>query len=208
MDTGKNDTAAIALSVALAFGLWFFAFFVSWGNFWVKIACSASLLASMAVFPGDNPREWFSFTLRDILLGLASAAVLYGVFFAGNTIAGQLFPFAGEQVGGVYAKGAGTPQWVICLLLFFVTGPAEEIYWRGFLQKRLAARMGGLRGWLAAAALYAGVHLSAMNFMLIGAAAVAGLFWGAMYWRLGRLAPLVISHSVWSTVIFAAAPIR
>ncbi|MFP4476442.1 MAG: CPBP family intramembrane glutamic endopeptidase [Desulfatibacillaceae bacterium] len=207
-ETDNNGMGPVVLTVAVAAALWFFAFYIEWGNFWVKIACSATLLAVMAAAFGGRPKEWFSFTPRDVAIGLVSAAVLYFVFYVGNFAATKLFSFAQSQVGGVYAKGEGTPVWVICLLLFFVTGPAEEIYWRGFLQKRLAARLGGWQGWLVAAALYAGVHVWALNFMLIGAAGVAGLFWGAMYWRLGRVPALIISHSIWSTVIFAVFPIR
>ena len=68
-------------------------------------------------------------------------------------------------------------------------------------------RFGGWRGWLLATAAYAGVHLWSFNFILIGAAAVAGAFWGAVYWRLGKLAPVIISHSLWSTIVFAVIPI-
>ncbi|MBW1990022.1 MAG: hypothetical protein JRI97_10815, partial [Deltaproteobacteria bacterium] len=82
----------VALTVAVAAVLWFFAFAVSWGNFWVKIACSATLLAVLAaVFGGKGPRDWFSFTGRDLWLGLLSAAMLYMVFFAGNAVGGWLF---------------------------------------------------------------------------------------------------------------------
>jgi len=42
----------------------------------------------------------------------------------------------------------------------------------------------------------------------VGAAAVAGAFWGALYARCGRLAPVIVSHSIWSTVIFAVFPMR
>jgi hypothetical protein len=44
--------------------------------------------------------------------------------------------------------------------------------------------------------------------MLVGAAAVAGAFWGAMYARLDSLAPVILSHSIWSAVIFAVFPLR
>jgi membrane protease YdiL (CAAX protease family) len=44
--------------------------------------------------------------------------------------------------------------------------------------------------------------------MLVGAAAVAGAFWGAIYARTGRLAPVIVSHSLWSTVIFAVLPMH
>ena len=95
----------------------------------------------------------------------------------------------------------------IVLLLFFVTGPCEEIYWRGYLQRNLMERFGNGPGWALGTVIYAAVHIWSFNFMLIGAAAVAGAFWGALYWRLKSLAPIIISHSVWSTVIFAVFPI-
>jgi membrane protease YdiL (CAAX protease family) len=116
--------------------------------------------------------------------------------------------FAGQQVAGVYDKGAGTPMWLIALLLFFITGPAEEFYWRGYLQRNLMTRFGPWQGWLLATAIYAGVHIWSFNFMLIGAAFVAGAFWGAMYCRIKNLAPVILSHSIWSTVIFAVFPIH
>jgi len=47
-----------------------------------------------------------------------------------------------------------------------------------------------------------------MNFMLTMAAYVAGAFWGAQYlWR-RDLAALIVSHSVWSAVIFAVFPVH
>ena len=69
-------------------------------------------------------------------------------------------------------------------------------------------RYGPGKGWLLATGIYAVVHIWSLNFMLIGAAAVAGLFWGAMYRYLGNLAPVIISHSIWSGVIFAVFPMR
>lgn len=125
----------------------------------------------------------------------------------GKIISIHLFSFAENQIGGIYGKGEGTPLWVIAMLLFFVTGPSEELYWRGYLQRQLMVRLGGFQGWVLATAVYAGVHICSLNFVLIGAAGVAGAFWGAMYWRLGKLAPVIISHSLWSAVIFTVAPL-
>jgi hypothetical protein len=102
--------------------------------------------------------------------------------------------------------GGGMPHWTVALLLFFITGPAEEIFWRGFLQNRLSSYFGGWQGWLMCSALYAGVHVVTWNFMLVGAAAVAGLYWGLLFWRLGNLATVIISHAVWSVVIFTIFP--
>ena len=190
----------------LATLFWFVTFYLTWSSFWIKISFSAATLAILSLFLQPDHKERIRIDAKAIALGLVSAAVLYFIFWTGKAVSALILPFAGGQIGGIYDKGAGTPMWTIALLLFFVTGPSEELYWRGYLQKNLMMRFGQWQGWLLATAIYAAVHIWSFNFMLIGAAAVAGAFWGAMYWRLKNLAPVIISHSVWSAVIFAIFP--
>ena len=193
-------------TVILATLFWFVTFYLTWSSFWIKISFSAATLAILSLLLQPDHKERIRIDAKAIALGLVSAAVLYFIFWTGKAVSALILPFAGGQIGGIYDKGAGTPMWAIALLLFFVTGPSEELYWRGYLQKNLMMRFGQWQGWLLATAIYAAVHIWSFNFMLIGAAAVAGAFWGAMYWRLKNLAPVIISHSVWSAVIFAVFP--
>lgn len=193
-------------TVLLAALFWFVTFYLTWASFWIKISFSAATLAILSLLLQPNRKEHIRIDARAVALGLASAAILYFIFWTGKAVSELILPFSGGQIGGIYDKGAGTPMWVIALLLFFVTGPSEELYWRGYLQKNLMMRYGQWQGWLLATAIYAAVHIWSFNFMLIGAAAVAGAFWGAMYWRLKNLTPVIISHSVWSAVIFAVFP--
>jgi len=193
-------------TVLLATLFWFATFYLTWASFWIKISVSAATLAIVSLLLQPNRKERIRFDARAVALGLVSAAILYFIFWTGKTVSAMILPFSGGQIGGIYDKGAGTPMWVIALLLFFVTGPSEELYWRGYLQKNLMMRFGQWQGWLLATAIYAAVHIWSFNFMLVGAAAVAGAFWGAMYWRLKNLTPVIISHSVWSAVIFAVFP--
>ena len=195
-------------TVILATLFWFVTFYLTWSSFWIKISFSAATLAILSLLLQPDRKERIRIDARAIALGLVSAAVLYFIFWTGKAVSALILPFAGGQIGGIYDKGAGTPMWAIALLLFFVTGPSEELYWRGYLQKNLMMRFGQWQGWLLATAIYAAVHIWSFNFMLIGAAAVAGAFWGAMYWRLKNLAPVIISHSVWSAVIFAVFPMH
>jgi len=199
--------AWIWITVALAAGLWGFAFYLSWLNFWIKIPIAAGALAALSLTLQRLPEKDLVFDRSAVIRGIASAVALYFIFWLGKTISLWLFPFAPQQIGAIYGKGQGFPMPVVFLLLLFVTGPCEEIYWRGFLQRRLVDRYGKWPGWGMATAVYAGVHLWSFNFMLIGAAAVAGAFWGYLYLRWGRLSPVIVSHALWSAFVFAVVPI-
>ena len=198
---------ALLFLVALAFGLWVLAFAIPAGNFWIKISVSAAILASLSLMLRKEILSTLRFNTRSFIIGVSAAIVLYFIFMIGRVISLQLFGFAGERIGDIYAKGAGTQPWIISILLFLITGPSEEIFWRGFLQKGLQERLGDWKGYLLTISLYTGVHICSMNFILIGAALVAGAFWGAVYWRPDNLAAAIISHSVWSTAIFTILPL-
>jgi hypothetical protein len=203
---GAAPASRVWGTAVLAAVLWFVTFYLDVSNFWIKISLSAALLAGLAVAfqpPSSKPVLRFG----DVAIGAAAAAVLWGVFWLGKQTATAMFPFADGQIGAIYGKGEGFSRWGVFLLLLLLTGPAEEIYWRGFLQKNLMRRHGDFWGFVLATAIYAGVHIWSMNFMLIGAAAVAGAFWGALYWRFGRLTPVVVSHALWSSFVFSVVPI-
>ena len=192
-------------AVLLAFACWGVTFGWAGGNFWVKIGLSVLAVFSYSLFwqkPRITPR------LSSFLLGLFSAGVLYFVFFLGHHLAPYILPAAKAQVGGIYFLGEGTSKVLIFLLLFFITGPGEEIFWRGFLQNRLMKNWGDFQGFLMGTLIYAGVHVFSLNLMLILAALVAGAFWGLLYLWKRNLWVQITSHSVWSAVIFAVAPIQ
>ncbi|TMK82378.1 MAG: CPBP family intramembrane metalloprotease [Actinobacteria bacterium] len=56
-------------------------------------------------------------------------------------------------------------------------GPAEELFWRGLVQRRLSERSGRWRAAAVAAMAYAGAHVASENPTLVGAAGVAGAHW-------------------------------
>lgn len=199
--------AWVWVTVALAVGLWWFAFYLTWLNFWIKIPVAAATLAGLSLALRRLPEKDLAFDRSAVIRGIASAVALYFIFWLGKTIALWLFPFAPQQIGAIYGKGQGFPMPVVFFLLLFVTGPCEEIYWRGFLQRHLVHRYGKWPGWGMATAVYAGVHIWSFNFMLIGAAAVAGAFWGYLYLRWDRLSPVIVSHALWSAFVFAVVPI-
>ena len=192
-------------AVLLASVCWAITFGWAGGNFWVKIGLSVIAVSLYSLF-WQRPK--ISFHLRSFLYGLVSAALLYLIFFLGNKLTLQILSGAKTQVGAIYYLGVGVNKALVFLLLFFITGPGEEIFWRGFLQDHLMARWGRFSGYLITTLLYAGVHVFSRNLVLILAALVAGSFWGLLYLWKRDLLIQIVSHSFWSAVIFAVAPIQ
>ena len=63
-------------------------------------------------------------------------------------------------------------------------------------------------GFAVATLLYALVHVSSCNFMLIMAALVAGVVWGGLYrFFPDRFSAIVVSHAVWDAAVFLWFPI-
>lgn len=199
----------IMLAVAAA---GFFALFSPWTQavpFWpVMTATALALSVSSLIIDRRELKPVYEYKLCYLPLGLASAAVLYAVFWMGNLIATHVLPFAAGQVDSIYAIKAGQNRWLIAALLALIIGPGEEIFWRGFLQRRLSSKYGVLVGFMIATAMYVLVHIWSFNLMLLLASAICGVFWGLMFAATGKLWPCIISHAVWDVTIFIVLPIR
>ncbi len=203
--------AVILLSVA-ALVLWL-VMFSPWTaphiNFWLMMTLSATGLAAIVLFlQHKNVSEIFRFKAFYIGIGIISAFVLYLVFLVGNAAASKLLSFSQRQVSDIYDLSTQSNPIIVGILLFLFIGPGEEIFWRGFIQQKLAHRQGPLKGFLTAALIYGAVHLWAFNFMLFITAFICGLFWGFIYMRYRSVWPGIISHALWDVSIFILLPLK
>lgn len=179
-------------------------------GFWPLMSLSAFLLTALASLRA-SPSWWRRLHVSplNVLLGVGLAVGLWLVFWGGDAVSATLFPFAPAQIHAIYEIKESLSPWALsCLLIFFI-GPAEEIFWRGFVQEQFSLRFGPNAGLLIATALYALVHVASGNFMLIMAALVAGGMWGLCY-RLWpqRFSAIVVSHALWDAAVFIWFPIR
>lgn len=203
----KSNNVIIVGSLIIATVLWFLMFVVKPMNFWGEMSLSIIILIVIALFANKELISFKKITLRHIIIGVASAALLYSIFYLGNIISGYIFPFKDAQVSSVYSnRSQGSPLF-IGMLLLFVIGPGEEIYWRGFIQNTLGEKFGEDKGYIIATVLYAAVHITTLNFMLIVAATACGLFWGYIYKKEKSLIPVLISHALWDLTIFVIFPV-
>ncbi len=175
-------------------------------QFWNRMTAVGLTLGSIALASEDDLRK-FKVTPRDFVIGISSAGVLYGVFLVGNKLARVILPAGAQEIGSIYNLSTLGQKIDLGARLAFIIGPAEELFWRSLVQKRLMEQYGPLKGMLLGTAAYSSAHLVAGNLTLIGAAAVAGLFWGGMYAMGVPLSALIISHSLWDVFTFLVAPI-
>lgn len=201
----------LILPILTAALLWFL-MFNPWTNvpidFWTMMTLSGCILLTMALLIN---RQWLNdikISWSGFLIGIALALVLWCIFWVGDKIATWMFPFARPQVDTIYSMKDSQSEWIIGFLLLFIIGPAEEIFWRGFVQRNISLQWTANIGFVVTLLIYGLVHIWKFNFMLIMAALVCGLVWGLAY-RLWpkQLFALIVSHAVWDALVFVVWPI-
>jgi len=204
----------LIIAICIAAALWFVMFFPITApmlNFWAAMTFAAVTLTAVAQLFGKT-FQTISCPLKKLpgtlLWGVAIAFVLWWAFFVGDKLSQLMFSFARPQVDLIYGIKSGTPGWVISLLLLLLIGPAEEIFWRGYVQRSVSARFGADKGFLLTTLVYTLVHVPSGNLMLILAAMVCGIAWGGLY-RLfpEKLPAIILSHALWDAAAFVWFPL-
>ena len=213
----KDVRIRLAIAIGTAALLWFYMFSPwtgGWPNFWVVMSCSAVILTTLGLSFTPDRKELLKIEkpALQILAGIVIAFALWGIFWIGDKVSSWMFAFARPEVDSVYAMKTGLPTWLIAVLLLCLIGPAEELFWRGYVQRTMGRILGGKnpedKAFILTAVIYALVHIWSFNFMLIMAALVAGLVWGLIYrLRPQALPALIISHALWDALVFVLLPI-
>jgi membrane protease YdiL (CAAX protease family) len=207
-----KTTWTITLLAATLFVPLFVTRGIFWLDFWWWLSANLILLLMLVAL---LDRGWREEVLTDfrarilfkIGLGLLSAGVLFGLFYAGNILSQKILPFAGAGIADIYDFKAHASPLRVALLMVLVIGPGEELFWRGFLQRRVQQEQGPWKGFAIATAVYALIHIGSGNLMLVLAAGLCGLCWGFVYLRARSLLTNVVSHTVWDISVFLLFPL-
>lgn len=180
-------------------------------DFWWWMSGNLIILITLGLildksYAGILKTDFSKDVIKKAAIGLVSAAFLYLLFFVGNYLSRKWFDFAGTGISNVYDFKGNASAIRIAVLMILIIGPGEEIFWRGYLQRNLAAKWGKWPGLVLALVLYTGVHVFTGNFMLIMAALICGLFWGWLYLKYESMLINVISHTLWDIVVFLLLP--
>jgi len=144
-------------------------------------------------------------TGRGLALGLALGTALASAILLVFAALGDAFLGAQRIGSALAALGAGPGrQAAVFWFMVLVNGPAEELYWRGFVHHELVGGRAPGRTILLIAACYASYHpvpghllndrwwVTALFLVFIW---LAGAFWGWLRLRTGSVWPPLLGHA-------------
>lgn len=173
--------------------------------FWYIFSGSLLVLIAYAMFQGDVDDEASFF--QYVFLGALSGLLLYLVFWLGfQAIHILQLPFE-KSIKRLYKWFAPILFWQY-LALVLVAIPGEELFWRGFVQKRLLKYFRPIPSILAASLLFASVHIYSGSVLLVFAAFISGFVWGLVYYWKKSMPLVIVSHIIFDIMIFIILPLK
>ena len=145
-------------------------------------------------------------TRRLVVMGLLSGIGLYLVFLVGALVVREtpLWPWVERVVDLTHATA---PAGLAVLVIVFATSPSEEVLWRGAVFARLTRRYGaGWRPVVLTTLAYAGFVALSGSVVLALAALVCGAVWARQRQVTGSIVPSLVSHALWSLLMFLYIP--
>ncbi|MDD5309874.1 MAG: CPBP family intramembrane metalloprotease [Deltaproteobacteria bacterium] len=185
--------SAAMLACVAAFGL---------GRLWqvplttLILALAGAMVVLALLFELRLLRSLFAFSLRDVLFALAVGILVYVLLSWARRVLPDVMPISGLWLGRLASRASAVPVWLAGPAGAIVLVPAEELFWRGFVLRRLAVRLGPVAGVTIAAAAYAIFWTAALDPLVGGAAALCGLAFGVMTVRSKSLVPAMAGHAL------------
>ncbi|MCM3586240.1 CPBP family intramembrane metalloprotease [Mesobacillus maritimus] len=172
--------------------------------FWYFFTAAMLLLISYSILDESGERNS---SKSHLLFGIITGVILYAVFWLGDTLIGVLNLPLEIQITRLYKLFSPETVWHYIVLLL-VIGPGEEIFWRGFIQRKLHRYTSARTSIIISTLLYASVQIYSGEWVLFIAALTGGLVWGALYAWKKSIRLVVISHIVFDLLMFGLLPLR
>lgn len=195
------------LGVATSFLLWCIVFNTQYfGSFWIRITVATIILALYVRLISVNSisGEKWRIDLKVACTGIISGLILYLFFFLGFNLLKNLV-YEGAITVYVFKYDQ---FFQLAPILLLITSFCEEYFWRGYVQNKLSLDVDSkFNSLIITSTLYSLIHISTLNISLMIAAFLAGLFWGIIYLKTNSLYAVIISHMVWTELIFIYLPL-
>lgn len=198
--------ARLIFGFILAHLLLYFTFNEKGVVFWYIFAASMLFLISYSIFNEEAEKKMSFFSY--LIYGVISGVFLYGLFWLGNFLIDAFnFSTLAKEVSSLYRKLSPDTMWQYLFMLAIII-PGEEIFWRGFIQKRLKKTAPIAASIIISAVMYASVQFYSGTMILPIAALVSGLFWGLLYSWKRSIQLVVVSHLVFNLLLLVILPLN
>lgn len=133
---------------------------------------------------------------------VGQTVVALGVGVAGGAVAWLLLavPAMAAAAAPIQAWPGGRPIASV-LATVLVAVVAEEVFWRGAVQRGLGDRMPVGAAVLLGALMYALAHAAGGHLLLVAAALGMGIVWGLLFAVTRSLWPPVLCHAAWDVMV-------
>ncbi|MEW9108907.1 CPBP family intramembrane glutamic endopeptidase [Cytobacillus gottheilii] len=193
----------LLFALILAHGLMYFTF-SDRGVFWYIFSATMLFLISYAILNEDVEDEEPFWTY--LFYGILSGILLFAVFWTGFHLMQLIGLPIEKSAARLYRDFSPANLWHYIIMLLIIV-PGEELFWRGFVQKRLMRFAGVFPSILIASLLYASVSLYSGEIILPLAALIGGLFWGILYVWKRSIPMLIVSHLIFDVFLFLLFPL-
>lgn len=174
---------------------------------WLALGGAATVLG-LAVFVLDRPgfRDLLRPSSRLGLLGVAVGVAMAAATHVVYPVLARLVPLIASDAAGLY-DAFQSPSRAVAALALAPVILGEELVWRGAVQEAFARRLGPAGGVLLAASAYALALAPLGSPILVLAALLCGLSWGALRAATGSLVPPLLAHLVWDALVLLWLPL-
>lgn len=139
-------------------------------------------------------------------IGILSGVFLYLLFAVGNWIISFLPGNFHSQVNRIYETFELEWAWHYLVLIFIII-PGEELFWRGFVLKRFMRFMSIPKALMATALLNSIILIVSGYYVLMLAAFISCIVWGALYIWKRSMPLLIVSHLTFDILLLIIFPI-
>ncbi|MEI5905925.1 type II CAAX endopeptidase family protein [Bacillus spongiae] len=198
-----NKELPLLVSLLFAHILLYFTF-IDKDIFWYMYTAAILFLVTFTLFYHIPKSQ--SDKKKDYLYGILSGLLLYGIFKIGFSLLVLFSSSVEKDVNKLYGNYSPEFFWHYLVLLFILI-PGEEVFWRGFFQRRLASKMNSFMAIFISSIAYASIFYYSSQPIWMLAAFVAGLFWGLLYKWKESLRLVIVSHIVFILFFIILLPL-
>ncbi|MCF6136735.1 CPBP family intramembrane glutamic endopeptidase [Pseudalkalibacillus berkeleyi] len=192
----KWITHTVIAIILLAFA------FQSDAYFWVLFPLVQGSLLIVASLKG-KPKV-FKPSNKLLVIAVVSGVAIYLLFAIGKIMVVNLMPSMFEELTQLYGLIKPETTWQT-VLVFILIIPAEEWFWRGYVQKKISGSV-MKRIWISVG-LYALAHLASGSLLLVLAALLAGFVWAILYEYTKNMIVPLVSHLIFDLLLFVLFPL-